>query len=77
MYVYLGKSVSQMQNVRALAQKVGKFLKQSLTCPIEEMCFKENSEGEEKCMFAPVCSEGSSRICWSPVNPAILFHVIK
>lgn len=77
MYVYLGESVSQMQNMRALAQKVEDFLKQPMTCLIAEMCFKANSESEEECMFAPVCLEGSSRIRWSSVNPAILFHVIK
>lgn len=50
MYVYLGKSMSQMQNVKALAQKVEEFLKQPLTCPIAEMCFKENSESKEECV---------------------------
>lgn len=74
MYVYLGESTSQMQNVRALAQKV-EFLNTDMSNSrdVLQRKFRE----EEECMFAPVCSEGSSRICLSPVNPATLLHVIK
>lgn len=68
---------SQFPNVRASAQKVEEFLKQLLTHSVAEMCFKANSEREKECTFASVCSEGSSRICWSPLKLAILFHVIK
>jgi len=43
-----------MQNIRVLAPKAEEFLKQTLTCPIAVMCFKENSESEE-CL--PQCAE--------------------
>lgn len=64
--------MSQMQNVRALAQKLEEFLNTDMSNSrdVLQRKFRE----EEECIFAPVCSEGNSR---SSVNPAPSFMSSK